>query len=249
MTPIIANQIQWHYINLSHREDRRRHIHDQLAKASILATRFNALRKEDYTGPPEDVASMSHTPNTIGNWLSHTAVIAKGKPGNIIGQLEDDALLCSDFQERLQYIENNFHGEWDIFFLGATFHDDRGQWHPELGKDHELTDTPHIVRVYGAFSNQGYLINGNSAQKILSMMQERMPKSTGSDHALIQIQPLLQCFCFVPGMVFQIDSESDIGNGITVFSNFLKSLGQYAWTNTLAEFDYDAWTAKQRGQV
>ncbi len=242
---ITLKGIEWWYINLSHRLDRKKHIREQLDKAGIEARRFNALRKEAYEGSREAVAQMQHTPNTIGNWLSHTAVIAKATPGNIIGLLEDDALICQDFQERMAYIEANFSHDWDIFFLGGTFHDDRGVWHPELGKDHELTHTKHIVRTYGAFSNQGYLINGNSSAKILEMMQERMPYSRGSDHALIQIQPQLNCFCFVPGMVFQIDTTSDIAQGITRFSGFLKSLGQYAWTDTLDEFDYDAWEQKQ----
>lgn len=243
---ISQDKIAWYYINLSHRADRRTHIRQQLDRAGILAQRFEALRKEDYEGPIENVAQMRSTPNTIGNWLSHTAVIGKGEPGNIVGLLEDDALICSDFQRRMKYIEENFNLPWDIFFLGATFHDDKGVWHPELGRDHELTDTRHIIRTYGAFSNQGYLINGKSAARILAMMRQLMPKSKGSDHALIQIQPFLNCYCFVPGMVFQIDGPSDVADGVTVFSNFLTRLGAYAWTDTLEEFDYDSWEQKQR---
>lgn len=243
---IVIDKIQWHYINLSHRADRRAHIKQQLDKAGILARRFEALRKEDYRGLGRDVAQMQSTPNTIGNWLSHTAVIAKGKPGNVIGLLEDDALICSDLQKRMKYIEENFNLPWDIFFLGATFHDDEGVWHPELGRDHELTSVRHIVRTYGAFSNQGYLVNGKSAARILAMMRQLMPKSRGSDHALIQMQPFLNCYCFVPGMVFQIDGPSDVAEGVTKFSNFLTRLGPYCWTDTLEEFDYDAWEQKQK---
>jgi GR25 family glycosyltransferase involved in LPS biosynthesis len=232
--------IQWYYINLAERRDRLLHIHQELVKVGLTAERFDALRKEDYTGPPENVAMMQHTPNTIGNWLSHTSVIAKARPGETVGVLEDDALLCSDMRQRLRYVQNEFRQPWDIFFLGGTFHDDRAQWHPELGKDHELTGIRHIVRMYGAWSNQGYLINGDSSAKILEKMQRVMPQSTGSDHALIQIQPELQCFAFVPGMVFQIDGPSDIGDGVTKFSNFLK-MGRYVWTDTLAEFDWNEW--------
>lgn len=239
--------IDWWYINLSHRADRRQHIAAELLKVGIEAQRFDALRKGDYTGPPEDVGMMLTMPNTIGNWLSHTAVIGKAKPGHVVGLLEDDALLCSDFTDRLQYIQDHFDRPWDIFFLGATFHADEAVWHPELGHDHEPTDVRHIVRVYGAFSNQGYLINGDSATRILEMMEERKPESRGSDHALIQIQPQLQCFAFVPGMVFQIDGQSDIGQGVTRFSDFYRSLGDYVWANRLEDFDYDAWEQRQGG--
>jgi len=72
-------------------------------------------------------------------------------------------------------------------------------------------------------------------------MQSVMPHSKGSDHALIQIQPDLNCYAFVPGMVFQHDMESDIGTGITQFSNFRKSLGEYVWADRLEDFDYDTW--------
>ncbi len=237
--------IDWYYINLSHRTDRLTHIRGELDKAGIAATRFEAYRKEDYTGSMDNVKAMQHTPDTIGNWLSHTAVIGKAREGRIVGVLEDDALICSDFQARLDYICNVFNKPWDIFFLGATFHDDRGQWHPELGFDHELTDVRHIIRLYGAFSNQGYLVNGYSANTILEMMNDVMPHSTGSDHALIQIQPRLRCYGFVPGMVFQIDNQSDISKGITRFSAFLRGLGPYAWTDTLGEFDYESWEREQ----
>jgi len=234
--------IEWWFINLSNRTDRLLHIKSELLKAGITTTRFDALRKEDYNGPPEHVARMQHTPNTIGNWLSHVAIIRKAaESGGIVGLLEDDALLCSDFTRRLQYIQEHFCRSWDIFFLGATFHADEAVWHPELERDCEMTDVRHILRVYGAFSNQGYLINGESAPRILEMMEEVMPNSRGSDHALIQIQPALNCYAFVPGMVFQIDGQSDIGQGITRFSNFRKSLGEYVWADRLEEFDYDTW--------
>ncbi len=238
-----VEDIDWRYINLDHREDRRKHIHSQLEKVGIEAQRFAACIKEDYKGPPEWVAKMQSTPNTIGNWLSHTALMKRAADtGGVVGVLEDDALLCSDMQKRLQYVEENFKADWDIFFLGATFHDNKGgKWHTELGRDFQITAVDHIVRVYGAFSNQGYLVNGKRAGRLLERMRERMPHSRGSDHALIQLQPEFNCFCFVPGMVFQIDGPSDIGEGVTKFSNFLKSLGQYAWTDTLEEFDFHAW--------
>ncbi len=242
MAKIKWRDIEWWYINLSHRTDRLEHIKAELAKVGITAQRFEALRKEDYVGPPEDIANMQHTPKTLGNWLSHTAVIRKAaETGKVIGLLEDDAMLCSDFTDRLQYIEDNFHRPWDIFFLGATFHADETVWHPELDKDCVMTDVPHILRVYGAFSNQGYLINPDTAAHVLGMMQSVMPQSRGSDHALIQIQPFLNCYAFVPGMVFQIDGLSDIGQGITRFSDFRTSLGEYVWADRLEDFDYKTW--------
>ncbi len=244
---IKLENIDWWYINLEHRTSRAKHIRKELTKAKLTASRFNALRKEDYKGSAEDVAQMQSTPNTIGNWLSHTEMFRKAhRTKTIVGVLEDDAIICKDFEARLRYVQGHFFKPWDIFFLGGTFHDDPGgKWHPELGRDFEFTDVDHVVRVYGAFSNQGYLINPHRAKQVVDRMQEVMSVSRGSDHALIQLQPEFNCYCFVPGMVFQKDGPSDIGEGITKFSNFLK-MGPYVWTDTLAEFNFFEW--KERVQ-
>ena len=125
MAQINWRDIQFWYINLSHREDRRAHITRELKKAGIAAQRFDALRLEDYKGDRKDVAVMMATPKTIGNWMSHLAVWAKVQDTDgVVGVLEDDALLCDDFTDRLQYIQDNFDKPWDIFYLGATYHVD-----------------------------------------------------------------------------------------------------------------------------
>ena len=239
---INVEKIVWRWINLSHREDRRQHMAKELAKAGLHAERFDALRFEDYDGPEEEVELMMPTRNTIGQWLSMMALWRTvAGTDKVLGALEDDVMLCTDFQERLAYVGEHCPADWDIFFAGATFHADEAVWHPELGRDFELTDIPHIVRTYGAFSNQGMLINGKSAARMLKMMQNIMPQSRGSDHALIQLQPKLNCYCFVPGMVFQIDGPSDIGKGITKFSDFFKSLGSHIWADRLEDFDWKQW--------
>ncbi len=239
--------ISWHFVNLSHRTDRLLHINNQLDRAGIKAERFEAFRYRDYHGPSKNIQNMVTTPNTIGNWLSVTALMRKAADTEgVVGLLEDDALLCSDFAERLQYIEDNYKEPWDIFFLGATVHVNEAPWHPELGMDCEPTDVRHIWRTYGAFSNQGMLINGKSAEKVLGLMEKVMPDSRGSDHALIQVQPELQCYCFIPGLVFQIDGQSDIGKGWTKFSNFLKNPGPHVWCDKLDDFDYDEFIKKRK---
>ena len=173
--------------------------------------------------------------------MSHTALWELSDSlGKCVGVLEDDAMLCSDFRQRLEYIHDNWHEPWDIMYLGATYHTDPGGvWHKELGRDFELTDVKHIHRVYGAFSNQGYVINPDSAGNILDMVESLMAVSRGSDDALIKIQPELNCYSFTPGMVFQIDGQSDIGDGWTRFSHFRESLGPYVWSDRLGDFDYN----------
>jgi len=237
------DEILWRYINLDHRTDRLEQIQRQLDRVGITAERFPAFVKEQYVGSMDRVQLMMATPNTIGNWLSHTALwkLAASR-GKCVGVLEDDALLCSDFRKRLEYIHENWHWPWHIMYLGSTYHvDPGGVWHKELGHDFELTDVKHIHRVYGAFANQGYIINPDHALAVLRMVSDVMPESRGSDDALIKVQPKLLCYAFTPGMVFQFDGQSDIGNGFTRFSHFLESLGPHCWCDRLEDFDYDAY--------
>ena len=237
------DDIDWVYINLSHRKDRVEHITAQLDKAGIIGRRLEARTKEDYHGDPCRTVKMMPTPNTIGNWLSHSRLwqIAS-TAGNCVGVLEDDALLCSDFRERMTYIHERWDKPWDIMFLGSTYHVNPPVWHKDtLGRDFELTDVKHIHRVYGAFSNQGYVINASSARKVFDLVDSLMPESRGIDHALIMAQPQLECYAFTPGLVFQIDGQSDIGDGFTRFSHFLESLGSHVWCDKLEDFDYDGY--------
>lgn len=236
-----VSDIRWFYINLDRRGDRRKYITEQLRKVHVEAERFPAMQCTDFKGHPREVENMLTTPKTIGNWLSHTAVWKKvAGTSQIAGVLEDDAILCVDFQDRLKYIEENMTLPWDIIYLGATYHINPPVWYKaEFGRDFELTGIKHIHRVYGAFSNQGYLVNGERAERLLELMESYKPFAKGSDHAMIMLQPQLQCYSFTPGMVFQVDGKSDIGDGITRFSSFLKSLGPYCWTNRLSDFPYD----------
>lgn len=240
---IRTGNIDWWYINLARRTDRLPHIKNQLRKAGIFGQRFNAYGPEDYRGSDEAIHLMRATPGTIGNFLSHTAVMDKGRyTDKVIGVLEDDALLCSDFQERLQYIEEKFDKDWDIFYLGATYHVNPPVWHKDdLGRDFELTDLKHIHRVYGAFSDQGYLVNGRSAGRIVDTLRHNMHLASGIDTLMIRFQPEWRCYSFTPGMVFQLDGYGDVGGGMTYFSDFKRSLGPHVYAERLEDFDYDSY--------
>lgn len=245
-TRILLDHIHWSYINLYHRLDRRKHIENEWRRTGMEAVyplhRFHAHLPKDWPGPEAMVAKMrKQTPGAIGCYMSHRALWLQAvRHGKIAGVLEDDALLCDDFLKRLRYVETHFDRPWDVFYLGSTYHVNPPVWHKEdLGRDFELTDVKHIHRVYGAFANQGYLINPDSAQKLVDLVDQHIHKYPGNDTTLLHLQPQLNCFAFTPGMVFQIDNRSDIGNGMTIFSGFFKSLGPYCWTKRLEDFDYD----------
>jgi hypothetical protein len=158
---------------------------------------------------------------------------------------EDDATLCSDFEQRFVYLEDflNKH-EWDVAWLGGTVHIP-AYWHTgrnpdllgsNLGKDAEPTDDPRIVKCYGAFSTFAYIVRYESIRKVISLLEQVMSGSMGIDFSFIQIGDRLNTFMYLPGMVRQIDNLSDIGQGMTVFSGFSK-IGPWWYQDRAEQFN------------
>ena len=235
------------WINLEHREDRRKLMEpvcEDIEALGIPALRFGAFMPDDWCLPKEDAPKLYGT-KTAGNWLSHERLIQfAAETGRNIMVLEDDIYLASDFGERLQYLEDSMTLPWDWIALSGTFHLQRnapgGLWHPEIGRDVERTPIKHLFRAYGVWSNHGYVVNGQSAGKVLAAMRSVLPVARGSDHALILVQPQLDAYVFVPGMVMQRDGVSDVAEngGFTRFSDFLK-MGPYVFQDRLGDWDVD----------
>lgn len=238
--------IHWSFINLSSRPDRREHAEAEFAKHNLTVRRFDALKPEDWDGPPDKVARMmARTPGAVGCWMSQTEVIRQGmREGHeLIGVLEDDCVFCEDLPARLEYICSHLPENFHVFYLGATFHVP-GVWchHPDcaewgnLGRDVVPTMNSRILRVPGCWGTYAYIVNGERANEVLAALDRVMPVSDGIDHAFIQIGDRLSTYCFVPGCCWQYDNQSDIGDGITEFSGFRK-LGNYVWTDRMDDFD------------
>lgn len=249
-----TEEIRWGYVNLASRPDRRAHAEAEFAKHNLNVRRFEALKPEDWEGEEIAVARMmARTPGAVGCWMSQTEIIRQGlRDGSeLIGVFEDDICLCEDFPARLQYIAENLTWDWDVFYLGATFHVP-GEWHKkpdcadwiensgvavlQRGRDVYPTHRSHILRTPGIWSTYGYLVNGRNATKVLCALDQIMPDSDGIDHAFIRLGDRLNTYCFVPGCCWQYDGPSDIGDGITEFSGF-KKLGAYVWTDLMTDFD------------
>lgn len=224
-----------YYINLNQRSDRKIHMEAELERVGLKAERFEAINSPDFTWPKKRYAAMlAGTPNAIGCHESQVAVMRMAmNEGKDVLIMEDDLIICTDVHKRLEHISVflNSH-KWDVFWLGGTYHRDRAVWHPELGKDWELTDDVRIVKTYGCWSTFAYIVNHKSIPKILPMFEELLPVSIGIDWLFIQLQPKLETFAFVPGCVKQYDNQSNIGKGITKFSGFAE-LGSHWFANTM----------------
>lgn len=237
------------YINLNHRTDRLVHMQKELSRISITAERFEAIKFEYRTWDANKVSVMYHrSKGAIGCWASQVAVmeisLSKGRHAFV---MEDDLVFCSDFKERIDYIEIFLEGKpWDCVFLGGTIHADKSWWHiggknpdlpnTKLTRDAECTDDPRILRTYAAFSTHAYIVNKDSISKVLSLLDSVQYEAMGIDWAFIRLGDLLTNYMFVPGCIKQFDNRSDIGQGMTIFSGFAK-LGPYWWQDKMTDFD------------
>jgi GR25 family glycosyltransferase involved in LPS biosynthesis len=225
------------FVNLDHRTDRLHRMELTLAKAGIKAERTRGMPWNEYQGDWKRVDVMKRrTPGAIGCHFSQVKVMDTAmRLGQHAFVMEDDLIICSDFQTRMDRI--NWFCEthrWDIIWLGGTFHINPPYWHRK--RDAEVTDYPYMMRTYGAFCTYAYIVNKDSLPKVLDMLDKLVPKSIGIDWAMIQMQPQLCTYAFVPGCMTQYDNRSDIGNGITYFSHF-KKLGPYWFQDRIELFD------------
>lgn len=234
------------FVNLSHRKDRLMAMKRSLEKIDIKAVRTPGMLPSDYTGDKSRIQVMyKRTPGAIGCHFSQVKIMEEAlRQQKHAWVMEDDLVFCSDFRARLVLMEAFLDARpWDILWLGATFHINPPYWHVKgLKRDAETTTDPRFMRTYGAFCTYAYIVNRTSVSQVLGMLDKDLHLSMGIDWLMIQMQPHLQTFAFVPGSVKQFDNESDIGiskggvKAITKFSGFVK-LGPYWWQDKMGDFD------------
>lgn len=238
------------FVNLDHRKDRLSHMTKQLARVGLNAERTRGLLPSEVNQPEEKLSVMrNRTPGAIGCHYSQVSIMEKALfHGKNAFVMEDDLIFCSDFNKRMEHIESFLGGrEWDVFWLGGTYtlqpawhksengkhtHPDLQMCHCDLNRDWEPTEDKHIVRTYGCWSTYAYIVNYNSLQKILGLLDANVHLSMGIDWLFILLQPQLKTFAFLPGMVKQYDNKSDIGTGITYFSHS-RGLGRHWWQDKM----------------
>jgi len=239
------------YINLDHRPDRREQVEEELKKVGIVAERVRGMYPDEYKGDFNKIQVMwNRTKGAVGTHFSHVRVLENALSlGKSAFVLEDDVIFSSDIIKRLDYIQNFLdNNEWDCFWLTSTFHVNPPVWHktghhaemPDcpctLARDVEITSDPRILKAYGCFCACGYLVNYKSIPKILKLLDEYVDKSMGIDWLFMMIEPQLNTYCFVPGMITQRVSKSDISGGYGGWDRF-HALGPYFFKDKMEEFD------------
>lgn len=240
------------FLNMDHRTDRLESITNQFNRFGIKAERTRGKRPEeidDGTNPKYQVM-WRRTKGALACHYGQCEIMGKALAQNKDAVVfEDDAILCQDWDKRIEYIErfiNEEQPDFDIFWLGGTTHINPPHWHigganPDLPdttlmRDAECTNDPRIIRTYGAFCTYAYIVNKNSIQKVLDLLESNVHISMGIDWDMIKIQPQLKTYMLLPGSVKQMDNKSDIGFGDTIFSGFAK-LGTYWFQERMEDFD------------
>ena len=228
------------FVNLDKRTDRLAHMNTQLKRIGIDAERVRGRTVDEFDLRDPKLKGMVRrgTLGAIGCHYSQVSIMQESlKRGEDAWVMEDDLVFCNDFVKRYAYIKNWMSkNSWDVFWLGGTYHNPP-HWHkpghnrelPQcqctLGIDVEPTDDLRIVRTYGCFCTYCYIVNKHSLEKVIKLLDENVHLSMGIDWLFILLQPQLKTYAFVPGCVKQMDNQSDIGNGITMFSGFSKLNG------------------------
>lgn len=241
------------YCNLEKRSDRNEHMIVELSRVGLQAERFDSFLPEDIIDVKQPMNKLEimykRTKGAIGCHYSQVGIMEEGlKKEQHTWVMEDDLVYCDDIQDRLKTIFSflNTH-EWDIFWLGGTWHTDP-TWHKsidgrhthldlqmctcDLNRDWEPTEHPNIVRTYGAFSTHSYIMNKKSIAKILDLLDQNVYRSMGIDWIMLLIQPTIHTYAFAPGCCKQYDNQSNIGNGISHFSGFV-NLGTHWFLDKL----------------
>ena len=236
-----------YYINLENRKDRRKNIEEEMLNQEIKAERFSALTDEDYdkfpnlklgkfsiySGSDKKIAPKEFVKGEWGCFFSHYSILKKhldSKSENILAIFEDDAHFCSDFKERLKYLENNFNLDWDIFYLSSCI---------KLPYN-KKTETKYIWKiedtVYGTYA---MLFNPKSISKILGMMELYAPNFSAVDMLYCHLIPLLKAYCFIPGMVSHNSQvPGNIGGRVKVLSNLVSEFGEHVFAEKLEDYNY-----------
>lgn len=246
----MVNKCYAGFLNLDHRTDRLEHMTAELNRIDLKAIRHRGKLPQEFDlNRPELQVMRNRTPGAIGCHFGQVEIIRTAQSMGLHAMVfEDDCVFCSDFNERLEIIEM-FHveHEWDIIWLGAAFHINPPHWHPigaskmapncsaQLGRDAETTTDPSMIRTFGAYNTFAYIVNVKSIDKILGLLDQYLHESIGIDWLFIKLQPQLKCFAFVPGCVKQMDNQSDIGNGPTIWSGHLRN-GPYVWQDKMEQF-------------
>jgi len=197
-------------INLKYRRDRAIEMKRQLG--DIPFTFVDACEPKDH--PIPELSKKSKEKNGNGIYCcatSHVEVIRRAqKYGcSYLTILEDDAILCDDFLERIKIIEDS-EIDFDMCYIGGHFAKEK--------EDIEKTDIPHLWKAFNIGGTYGYII------KCQSEAADFLIRNWNYDYGIDEfycdhIQTRFNCYAFLPFLVGHNSGYSDV-NGWVVYADY-----------------------------
>jgi GR25 family glycosyltransferase involved in LPS biosynthesis len=130
--------------------------------------------------------------------MSHLALIKRarrrGYPAIML--FEDDAVLCTDFNQRLELFLREAPADWDMLFLGIN------------SITNEISITKHVHKLLNGWTTHAYILR----QKMFDTVIRRMgwPPRNEPDEYYNAMMPEHSCYVFLPCLSYQRDDWSDI---------------------------------------
>lgn len=180
--------IDAYVINLDRREDRLKSI-----DVPFKYTRFPAVDGSSLTDYPLKIRGV------IGCLKSHIALLehVKVTKNDMTLVLEDDAVLCDDFDVRFDHALKSLPEDWDLLYLGG--------WNVgEIKKHDDVLDVAEKI-----YTTHAYVIRDKFIDVVLNALKSREWKA---DVLLAECLSLGKCFICNPVLVWQREGYSDIVN-------------------------------------
>lgn len=181
-------------INLRRRTDRWSFMSGQFKRLNLAVERFDAVDGE--TLVPE-VVGMSR-PGGVACTMSHLAIVkdARQRGSAAIMVFEDDAVLCKDFNERLELFLTDAPADWDMLYLGISAITD------------EIPITQYVYRLLNGWTTHAYILRNKMFDEVIRRMGDQPNREP--DEYYNAMMPERNCYVFLPCLSYQRADWSDI---------------------------------------
>lgn len=213
------NSIPKFCISLKRCKERRDLVQLEFKKAGLQVEFFDAVDREEIVLPElcdkeNKTAVFPHAPGIYACMMSHRELFKKASKLKLpaICVFEDDVVLCSDFTDRIRYMEKVC-PEFDFLALGGHF---SNTIPGAIGACGQHTEFNHIFRVVSMGGSYGYVIT----REIYEFCISNLYYGFGMDQFLSDVvYKRFACYAFVPFLVGCRPCKSEITGAYGEYEN------------------------------
>ena len=167
---------------------------EQFERLGLKVERFEAIEGESLS--PEIVGGKR--PGGIACTMSHLAIIKQarrqGYPAIML--FEDDAVLCQDFNQRLELFLRLAPDDWDMLFLGIN------------SIENEIPIRQYVYKLLNGWTTHAYILRDKMYDAVIRRMGD--PPRKEPDEYYNAMMPDHNCYVFLPCLSYQRGDWSDI---------------------------------------